>query len=140
MFLLRVSPSSRPSCPAVASNERSDGNRDGNRIELKLTLTSYTVATFDSRPPRDPFHVTTLYLRCVTPGASTAEPASAPPPRPRGCRERSTVAEQHRNDVELKERPTDRARQVVDRPSLAQLGCRAGLLGRCWAVTEEGDP
>src|SRR5207248_2545598 len=32
------------------------------------------------------------------------------------------------------------ARQVVDRPSLAQLGCRAGVLGRCWAVTEEGDP
>jgi hypothetical protein len=34
---------------------------------------------------------------------------------------------------------TYRARQVVDRPSLAQSGCRGGLLGGCWAVTEEGD-
>src|ERR1700716_73087 len=34
---------------------------------------------------------------------------------------------------------TYRTRQVVDRPSLAQSCCRAGLLGGCWAVTEEGD-
>lgn len=34
---------------------------------------------------------------------------------------------------------TYRARQVVGRPSLALSGCRAGVLGWYWAVTEEGD-
>src|SRR5215207_4842206 len=36
-----------------------------------------STATLDSRPLGDPFHVTTLYLRCVTPGASTARTCSS---------------------------------------------------------------